>query len=301
MWKAIRRDSIPPFQTDLARIIHCFLISVAFLGSFGCGVGSKSNPESSNTTAARDTAVKFPPSGADMVLIPAGEFEMGSHDGAPDEQPVHTVRLSGFYIDKYEVTVGQYRQFVRATGAAFPDWAEVTRYAETDRHPIVNVSWYDAMAYAKWAGKTLPTEAQWEYAARGGLEGKAYSWGNQALDVTRANYEDSDIGKTAPVGSYSANGYGLHDMAGNVWEWCIDEYIADFYSTSPGKNPVAGPRISLLDDSFRKIATRRSVRGGGWDAASRRLRVAYRDGNGPRGKVDSVGFRCVRPIGLAGN
>ena len=277
-------------------MLHRFLIFVAFLGSFGCGVDSRSDLEQPTTRGSRDTVVQFPPSEVEMVLIPAGLFEMGSHDGAPDEQPVHTVRLAGFYIDKYEVTVGQYRQFVRATGAVFPDWAEVARYAETDGHPMVNVSWYDAMSYAKWAGKTLPTEAQWECAARGGLERKAYPWGNEALDVTKANYEDSDIGKTVPVGSYPANGYGLHDMVGNVWEWCIDEYITDFYTTSPDKNPVAGPRISLLDDSFREVITRRVVRGGGWDAASRRLRVGYRDGNGPRGKVDSVGFRCVRPI-----
>ena len=89
-------------------------------------------------------------------------------------------------------------------------------------------------------------------------------------------------------------------MVGNVWGRCIDEYLSDFYATSPGKNPVAGPSISFLDDSFRKVVTRRVVRGGGWDAAARRLRVAYRDGNGPRGKVDSVGFRCVRPIKVDG-
>ena len=271
-----------------------FLIFMACFGLFGCMADSRPNPDQSNTMDDRHTAVQYPPSGTEMILIPAGEFEMGSHDGAPDEKPVHTVRLSEFYIDKYEVTVGQYRRFVRATGAAFPDWEEVARYAQTDQHPMVNVSWYDAMAYAKWAGKTLPTEAQWEYAARGGLKRKVYPWGNEALDVTRANYEDSGTGKTVPVGSYPPNGYGLHDMVGNVWEWCIDEYIVDFYGTSPDNNPVAGPRISLLDESFRKVITRRVVRGGGWDAASRRLRVAYRDGNGPRGKVDSVGFRCVR-------
>ena len=286
------------FQVQIlfAGMFYHFLTFLAFFGFLGCITGTRSDTEQSISRVDGDATIQFPPSGTEMVFIPAGEFEMGSQDGAPDEQPVHTVRLSEFYIDKYEVTVGQYRKFVHETGAAFPDWEEVARYAQTDQHPMVNVSWYDAVAYAKWAGKTLPTEAQWEYAARGGLEGKAYPWGNQALDETKANYEDSNIGKTVHVGSYPANRYGLHDMVGNVWEWCIDEYLADFYETSPGNNPVAGSPISLLNDGFRKVATRRVVRGGGWDAAARRLRVAYRDGNGPRGKVDSVGFRCVRPI-----
>lgn len=294
--EAVKENLLFQVQILFAGMFCHFLTFLAFFGFLGCMAGTRSDTEQSITRVDRDATMQFPPSGTEMVFIPAGEFEMGSQDGASDEQPVHTVCLSGFYIDKYEVTVGQYRQFVHATGAAFPDWEEVARYAQTDQHPMVNVSWYDAVAYAKWAGKTLPTEAQWEYAARGGLEGKAYPWGDQALDDTKANYEDSKIGRTVQVGSYPANRYGLHDMVGNVWEWCIDEYLADFYGTSPDKNPVAGPRISLLDDSFRKVVTRRVVRGGGWDAASRRLRVAYRDGNGPRGKVDSVGFRCVRPI-----
>ncbi|MDE0300989.1 MAG: formylglycine-generating enzyme family protein [Candidatus Poribacteria bacterium] len=294
--EAVKENLLSHVQILFAGMFYHFPTFLAFCGLLSCVAGSRPDTEQSITRVDRDATMQFPPSGTEMVFIPAGEFEMGSQDGAPDEQPVHTVRLSAFYIDKYEVTVGQYRQFVHATGAVFPDWTEVARYAESNEHPMVNVSWYDAMAYARWAGKTLPTEAQWEYAARGGLEGKVYPWGNKALDVTKANYEDSKIEKTVQVGSYPGNGYGLHDMAGNVWEWCIDEYLADFYETSPGNNPVAGPQISLLDDGFRKVATRRVVRGGGWDAAARRLRVAYRDGNGPRGKVDSVGFRCVRPI-----
>ena len=290
------RKILSQVQTLFAEMFYHFLTFLAFFGFLGCMAGSRNDTEQSITRVDQDVTMQFPPSGTEMVFIPAGEFEMGSRDGAPDEQPVHTVRLSEFYIDKYEVTVGQYRQFVHATSAVFPDWAEVARYAESDRHPMVNVSWYDAMAYAKWAGKSLPTEAQWEYAARGGLEGKAYPWGNQALDDTKANYEDSNIGRTVRVGSYPANRYGLYDMVGNVWEWCIDEYLADFYGVSSDTNPIAGPLISLMDDSFRNVVTRRVVRGGGWDAAARRLRVAYRDGNGPRGKVDSVGFRCVRPL-----
>ena len=273
----------------------CALLTIALFVTTGCekqGAMKQQAPETQNNASQEKQPAKI---ATEMVLIPAGAFQMGSNDGAPDEQPVHSVGLDAFYMDRHEVTVGQYKQFLRATAQPAPDWGEVVQYSATDQHPMVYVSWYDAMAYAKWAGKTLPTEAQWEYAARGGLEGQTYPWGNGSPDKIRANYDDAGIGKTTLVGSYSQNGYGLHDMAGNVWEWCIDEYVADFYKTGPKKNPVSGGPISLLDDSFKDVKTRRVVRGGGWDAASRRLRVGYRDGNGPRGKVDSVGFRCVRP------
>ena len=183
-----------------------------------------------------------PPEG--MVLIPAGEFQMGSDNGDDDEKPVHTVYVDAFYMDVYEVTVGQYRKFLQATGqGALPDW--ISKYSPTDMHPVVGVGWRDAMAYATWAGKRLPTEAEWEYAARGGLVGKTYPWGN-AIDASKANYGDN-IGSPTPVGSYGANGYGLYDMAGNVWEWCLDELDTDFYARSPRQNPLAG------DMSLREV------------------------------------------------
>ena len=206
-----------------------------------------------------------------MVLIPAGDFEMGSNDKDAHEsqKPVHTVYLDAFYIDKHEVTVGQYKQFIQATGHPTPDWDWVSRHSPTDQHPINSVSWQDAIAYAEWAGKRLPTEAEWEKAARGGLIGAKYPWGDTPPNGTQCNFADKSLVDeepdgfwefladknandgypyTAPIGKFPANGYVLHDMAGNIWEWCLDEYHADFYSSSPRRNPIAGANSVRNDD-----------------------------------------------------
>ncbi len=247
--------------------------------------------------AGNEPAVEIKNIGNDeesMVLIPAGEFQMGSSGGMKEERPVHTVYLDAFYIDKYEVTNAQYRKFMHATGHKAPlgmSWNNPKLNAPD--HPVVGVSWHDAVAYAKWAGKRLPTEAEWEKAARGGLVGKKYSWGDDDPDETRCNYGtfagmeipwNADT-YTAPVGSYPPNKYGLYDMAGNVWEWCTDWYDPDYYRSSPGRNPT-GPESGDV----------RVARGGSWDHPSDFLRAAYRNWAGPTVTLCLFGFRCALSV-----
>ncbi|MBI1930790.1 SUMF1/EgtB/PvdO family nonheme iron enzyme [Candidatus Poribacteria bacterium] len=229
-----------------------------------------------------------------MVLIPAGEFQMGSNDGHDDEKPVHTVYGDAFYIDVYEVTNAQYKQFIDATDHPAPKYWNDSKYNASNQ-PVVAVTWYDAAAYCQWAGKRLPTEAEWEKAARGGLAGKKYPWGD-SIDYSVANYDDK-VGKTTPVGSYSPNGYGLYDMSGNVWEWCMDEWNPGFYAKSPRDNPVAGGIISFVNNNFTNIKTDRMVRGGSWDGTVYGVRVAGRLSLVPstRGSNDG-GFRCARAV-----
>ena len=254
-----------------------------------------------------------------MVVIPAGEFEMGRNDADPEawlvEGPVHTVYVDAFYMDTHEVTNADYQKFVLANpewqkdnipealhhgfylehwnGNSYPLW-------KTD-HPVANVNWYAAMAYAGWVGKRLPTEAEWEKAARGGLVGKMYPWGDAAIDKTRANF-NFRFEDTSPVGSYAPNGYGLFDMAGNVCEWCLDEAISDFYTNSPLKNPLAGvPGNSLLNlhvltSDFTNVQTVRVLRGGSRYSSAETSRVTSRGGKLPTRSLRSTGFRCVKPV-----
>ncbi len=168
-------------------------------------------------TAAKD--------GAAMVVIPAGEFLLGSESGYPNERPIHRVFVEAFALAQHPVTNAQYELFVRDTGrrvpylddsrAAADNWDREKRIYPTGReqHPVVLVSWHDAQAYCEWAGGRLPTEAEWEKAARGGLDEKLYPWGDE-IDPSLANYDNRD--GTTPVESYPPNGYGLYDMAGNV-------------------------------------------------------------------------------------
>jgi formylglycine-generating enzyme required for sulfatase activity len=171
--------------------------------------------------------------GAEMILIPAGEFIMGSPEGEgdDDEHPQHNVFLNAFYIDKYEVTNAQYKQFMDATGHKAPGYWDNERVNQPNQ-PVVGVTWHDAVAYARWAGKRLPTEAEWEKAARG-IDGRKYPWGNEWDGSKWSSGSGSVVYKSAaPVGSFpeGTSSYGVMDMAGNVWEWCADWYDEAYYS-----------------------------------------------------------------------
>ena len=247
-----------------------------------------------------------------MVLIPEGEFDMGSNDGVadPDEQPVHTVHLDAFYIDTNEVTNGEFKDFVLANPAwqkdkidakfrddnYLQDWHGNNFPLGERDHPVRYVSWYAAMAYAVWVDKRLPTEAEWEKAARGGLAKKQYPWGN-GINFNRANY-GKNIGLTTPVGAYPANDYGVHDIAGNVWEWCLDGYEADFYANSPRRNPTAGANnVEEIVNDFENIVDFRVIRGGGWNSEPEWLRASNRHGTSPAyGGIGALGFRCAKSV-----
>ena len=190
-----------------------------------------------------------------MVLIPAGEFQMGSlwedADENPnrgkgyfkDEQSVHTVYVAAFYMDIYEVTNVQYQKFVEATGnQELSEYYKPSKYYDKPEfnqpnQPVVGLHWTAARDYCKWVGERLPTEAEWEKAARGSLEGKRYPWGD-SINPERANY-GHNVGMATLVGSYPPeNNYGLHDMMGNVSEWRADWYSPDYYQNSPKRNPT---------------------------------------------------------------
>ena len=159
-------------------------------------------------------------------------------------------------------------------------------------HPVVYVSWYAAMAYTQWADKRLPTEAEWEKAARGGLIGKKYAWGN-SLDSGKANYGES-LSDTTPIRTFSANGYGLYDIAGNVWEWCLDEYDANFYSISPRRNPLKGGTVNDILSNFTNFTSVHVLRGGSWVSNAKFVRVSDRTRFTPRITNKARGFRCVK-------
>jgi formylglycine-generating enzyme required for sulfatase activity len=230
--------------------------------------------------------------GGPMVLIPAGEFQMGSDDGSNNERPIHTVYLDAFYMDVHEVTNAQYKAFMDTTKHPAPRYLNDSNF-NAPNQPVVGVSWYDAATYCQWAGKRLPTEAEWEKAARGGLVGARYPWGDEEPEQARVSY-NPNAANPALVGSYPPNGYGLYDMAGNVWEWCLDEYQADFYAKSAKENPFPEGDIDSVINNFTSITVGRVLRGGSW--VNDNLRVAARHRFNPSFTFNFVGFRCARAL-----
>jgi serine/threonine-protein kinase len=258
-----------------------------------------------------------------QVYVPAGEFLMGAADsdpdGSDDEKPQHTVYLNAFWIDKTEVTNAMFTRFMATTGyktdaekggkgwvytgvkweeVSGADWQHpggpTTNISGLDDHPVVQVSWNDALAYCGWVGRQLPTEAEWEKAARG-TEGRIYPWGNQAATCEYAVMDDSVMrdssrngcgrGNAAwPVGSKpkGISPYGALDMGGNVWEWVVDWYDDKYYASSPFRNPPGPPS-----------GPKRVLRGGGWGDTAVYIRAAHRFGLTPDHPSHDNGFRCV--------
>jgi formylglycine-generating enzyme len=236
----------------------------------------------------------------DMIFVEGGTFMMGSENGDYDEVPVHKVELSSFYIDKYEVTNEEFCEFLNELGNREEGgklWLEIDDedclIMEENgifrpepgkaKNPVIEVSWYGAKSFAKWAGKRLPTEAEWEYSARGGQKSKhfLYSGSNVATDV--AWYDANSGGKTHPVGLLKPNELGIYDMSGNVWEWCSDWYSDQYYENSPVKNPQ-GPK----DKDFKLL------RGGAWVSIADQVRSTIRDYAYPTSTYYLNGFRCVK-------
>lgn len=292
------------------------VILLVLMGLFFIGCG---DDEESDEMKFSIQEIIWAKDGSRMILLPASNFEMGDASSEPDilmehSLPIHTVELDDFYIDVHEVTVGQFKKFIddadyvpSAVVAHWKSlekyWSEVSSISPTDLHPIVYVSWHDAMAYALWVGKRLPTEAEWEYSARGGLMNNRYPWGTE-ITHDNANYlgiggrDQWDKG-TAPIGSFDPNGYGIYDIAGNVWEWCLDEWEQDFYVRSPISNPVAGhTNIDEVMNNYKDIKSNRVLRGGAWISPEENLRVAnrYVTYDSPKNMSRYDGFRCAADI-----
>jgi formylglycine-generating enzyme required for sulfatase activity len=229
-----------------------------------------------------------PVDGMVLLYVPEGAFPMGSESGYSDEKPVHTVDLPAYWVDQSEVTNGMYALCVQAGICAQPRRKSSNLidyyfgFEDYVDYPVIFISWQDASNYCSWAGRHLPTEAEWEKAARG-TDGRDYPWGSALPDERLANF-DHNIDDVTRVGSYpdGKSPYGALDMAGNVFEWTSDWYAGDYYASSPAFDPPGAD-----------TGKHRVVRGGSWTGNTSGVRSAHRFIHDPNLPVFDLGFRCV--------
>lgn len=256
-------------KTALALIVFALLFSAC-----------STNP----TTAEPETSRVSESDGMTLVFIPEGEFLMGSADSdpdaAPDEKPQHPVYVDAFWIDQTEVTNGMYMRCVEAEVCSLPVLPG-SEIIQKPNQPVQGLAWTQSVEYCEWVGRRLPTEAEWEKAARG-TDGRLYPWGDELPEEPAANFDFHFEGFTN-VGRFAegASPYGVMDMAGNVWEWTADWYDENYYAESAYENPT-GPESGII----------RVIRGGAWNTVSRAVRAANRHWAYPY-RDDIVGFRCA--------
>lgn len=251
--------------------------------TFGC-CGCISQIDATLVSAASRAEINVK-DGSELQWVPEGEFVMSSDEGVYSQRPQRMIYLDGYWIGKHPVTVAQYRCFCNETGKAMP---KAPKWGWIDDHPIVAVNWFDAETYCRWAGCRLPTEAEWEKAARG-TDGRNYPWGNE-WNANKYNGTESGLDRTSPVGSYSSgvSPYGCHDMWGNVQEWCSDWYDSAYYKTQPLENPMGPPsgatRVIRCSTSWC-IGTHSGILNGVWMRG---------DGDDPNDGWLDYGFRLAR-------
>jgi formylglycine-generating enzyme required for sulfatase activity len=268
--------------------LHCALALLTWFLFTGAGEGKDTVPSRPSISLKEPhTALVGIRHNVAMVLIPAGEFAMGSDRGQDDEQPVHRVSIKAFNLDVHEVTVSRYAEFLASQKPDPPfKWNEATARSHENK-PVIGVNWYDARDYCRWLGKRLPTEAEWELAARG-TEGRLYPWGSAHPTKGHANAGQTrwqGYDTLTNVGRYEPGKTpdGVYDLAGNLWEWVADWYDPTYYQFSVRDNPK-GPSAGPL----------RALRGGAWNNDSKAIRSSNRAGYAPDARRNDVGFRCAK-------
>ena len=268
------------------------LLSVLLLASYSC---SRKSGNFLNDYEKESYSIQ-------MIRVDGGTFVMGNKEGDKDEKPEHKVRLDAFFISAHEITNGQYCKFLNETEHhlnKIDEWIDLHDldsrikynrkgyYPEPGytNHPVIEVTWYGAKAFCEWSGGRLPTEAEWEFAARGGLKSENYKYSGSDIPGKVAWYDQNSLGTTHIVGTKSPNELRIYDMSGNVWEWCFDYYSSDYYNISKMDNPQGA-----------EWGTGKVVRGGSWGYNQYYLRTTYRKLNSPDAGNFNLGFRLVRDI-----